>query len=103
MRPRSAAPKSACWWTASCGWPQARPTGRSAPSPRSELQKLAARLRAETARNEAEQAQHTLLAADIKRFLERPADPWRIVPAPAAPPGAPIGDMPLDWLAPAPW
>ena len=38
------------------------------------LQKLAARLRAETARNEADQAQHTLLAADIKRFLERPAD-----------------------------
>ncbi len=67
------------------------------------LQKLAARLRAETARNEADQAQHTLLAADIKRFLERPADAWRITPAPASPPGAPIGDMPQDWLAPAPW
>ena len=48
-------------------------------------------------------ALHSLLAADIKRFLDRPADPWRIMPAPDAPPGAPIGDMPLDWLAPAPW
>jgi Met-zincin/Domain of unknown function (DUF5117) len=69
------------------------------------LQKLAARLRAAVAKSEADSAQNTLLAADIKRFLERPGDPSRPIPLPApdAPPGAPIGDAPLDWLAPAPW
>ncbi len=68
------------------------------------LQRLARRLGQPAAgRTEADEAQHTLLAADIKRFLDRPADTWRIMPAPDAPPGAPIGDMPLDWLAPAPW
>jgi hypothetical protein len=61
-----------------------------------------ARLRA-PARDEADEAQNTLLAADIKRFLERPGDTARMMPAPDAPPGAPIGDMPMDWLAPAPW
>ena len=40
-----------------------------------------------------------LLAADIKRFLERPSgDPSKIMRA-SAPLGAPIGDMPQDWLA----
>lgn len=53
--------------------------------------------------SEADVAQRTLLAADIKRFLERPAETAKMLPAPDAPPGAPIGDMPLDWLAPAPW
>ena len=44
-----------------------------------------------------------LLAADIKRFLERPAEPMRLIPAPDAPPGAPIGgDTGMDWLAPVP-
>ena len=33
------------------------------------------RARQDRARSEAEKAQRTLLAADIKRFLERPADP----------------------------
>ena len=43
------------------------------------------------------------LAADIKRFLERPAYPAQPMPAPGAPPGAPIGgDSGMDWLAPAP-
>ena len=64
------------------------------------LEKLAARLRAATAAaGDAERAQHNLLAADIKRFLDRPADPARPMPAPDAPPGAPIGDYPEDWLA----
>ena len=63
------------------------------------LTKLANRLKAEPATSEAEQAQHQLLAADIKRFLERPAEVERPLPAPPSPPGAPIGDMPLDWLA----
>jgi hypothetical protein len=68
------------------------------------LAKLATRLKAETAAGEAEQAQRALLAADIKRFLERPADPARPMPAPDAPPGAPIGgDSGIDWLAPAPF
>src|SRR5207237_1003490 len=67
------------------------------------LGKLAARLRTEPVQSEAEQAQHLLLAADIKRFLERPAaDAMRLMPAPDAPPGAPIGDPGMDWLAPAP-
>jgi hypothetical protein len=66
------------------------------------LSKLAARLRAEAPAAEAEAAQHMLLAADIKRFLERPADPARPMPAPDAPPGAPIGDTGMDWLSPAP-
>jgi hypothetical protein len=63
------------------------------------LGKLAARMRSEATTSEAEQAQRSLLAADIKRFIERPADPERPMPAPDAPPGAPIGDYPLDWLA----
>jgi hypothetical protein len=48
-------------------------------------------------------AARTLLAADIKRFLERPAEPIKSPVTFDAPPGAPIGDAPLDWLAPAPW
>jgi hypothetical protein len=64
------------------------------------LAKLAARLKAEVSPAEAEQAQRALLAADIKRFLERPADPLRPIPAPDAPPGAPIGGDPgMNWLA----
>jgi hypothetical protein len=67
------------------------------------LAKLAARLKAEVTLVEAEQAQRALLAADIKRFLDRPADPIRLMPAPDAPPGAPIGGDPgMEWLAPAP-
>ncbi len=66
------------------------------------LSKLAARLKAETPASESEQAQHALLAADIKRFLDRPADPMKPLPAPDAPPGAPIGDPGMDWLAPPP-
>jgi hypothetical protein len=67
------------------------------------LQKLAARLRAEAGKSENDQAQHTLLAADIKRFLERGADGAKAIPPPDAPPGAPIGDAVIDWLAPPPW
>jgi hypothetical protein len=67
------------------------------------LGKLAARLRADNSANEAESAQRALLAADIKRFLERPADPSRPMPVADAPPGAPIGEPSMDWLAPVPW
>ena len=67
------------------------------------LGKLATRLKMEVVPGEADQAQRALLAADIRRFLDRPADPMRIMPIAEAPPGAPIGEAPLDWLAPAPW
>jgi hypothetical protein len=69
------------------------------------LQGLATRLRggagasAGAAANENDQAQNALLAADIKRFLERPsADTEKIIPPSPAPPGAPIGDIGQDWL-----
>jgi hypothetical protein len=42
---------------------------------------------------------NTLLASDIKRLLERPGEIVRPAHAPDAPPGAPIGDFPKDWLA----
>jgi hypothetical protein len=69
------------------------------------LTRLAARLRTGVAKTEADTAHRALLAADIKRFLERGLDPSKPIPLPAAdaPPGAPIGEGPLDWLAPAPW
>ena len=43
------------------------------------------------------------MAADIKRFLERPLAPITLPSLPDAPPGAPIGDPGMDWLAPPPW
>ena len=69
------------------------------------LSKLASRLKTQVAKTEADTASRTLLAADIKRFLERPSDLVHPVshPAPDAPPGAPIGDYPNDWLAPPSW
>ncbi len=68
------------------------------------LQRLAARMRAEAGRTESDLAAHTLLAADIKRFLERPAaDVQKVIPTSPAPPGAPIGDMPQEWLARPPY
>jgi hypothetical protein len=45
-----------------------------------------------------------LLAGDIKRFLERPAETARMLPAPPSPPGAPIGgDVPQNWLESPIW
>ncbi len=44
-----------------------------------------------------------LMARDIKRFLERPMEPIRTPTTYDAPPGAPIGEGPLDWLASPPW
>jgi hypothetical protein len=67
------------------------------------LSRLASRLKTAVAKTDADTAQRTLIAADIKRFLERPAEVARMLPAPEAPPGAPIGDLPLDWLAVPPW
>ena len=46
-----------------------------------------------------ERAAHaSLLAADIKRFLERPAVPATRGELPDAPPGAPIGQPAMDFL-----
>jgi hypothetical protein len=50
-----------------------------------------------------DQAMTSLLAADIKRFLERPMEATRTPTTFDAPPGAPIGDEPMDWLASPPW
>lgn len=61
------------------------------------LQRLATRL-AKPSLNEADEAHQTLLAADIRRFLNRPAEAGKLMPAPDAPPGAPIGDPGMDWL-----
>lgn len=68
------------------------------------LSRLAARL-AVPATAEAEQAHRRLLAADITRVLERPNDPARpiLAPPPPAPPGAPIGDEGMHWLARPPY
>ncbi|MFB3852751.1 MAG: zinc-dependent metalloprotease [Vicinamibacterales bacterium] len=41
-----------------------------------------------------------LVADDIHRFLTRPAEPYRTLAAPAAPPGAPIGESGYQWLPP---
>jgi hypothetical protein len=41
-----------------------------------------------------------LMAADIKRFLERPLTPIAMPNLPDAPPGAPIGDPGFGWLDP---
>ena len=73
------------------------------------LERLAARVRPSGpaapsgSQAESERAHHTLMAADIKRFLERPMNDalsGRIVPPSPAPPGAPIGgDTGQHWLA----
>jgi hypothetical protein len=47
--------------------------------------------------NNAASAHAQLMAADIKRFLERPLEPARPVPLPTVPPGAPIGSLEQDW------
>jgi Met-zincin/Domain of unknown function (DUF5117) len=39
-----------------------------------------------------------LMSADIQRFLDRPAEPARRVAPPGTPPGAPIGESPLEYL-----
>jgi hypothetical protein len=54
--------------------------------------------------NEADIAHHSLIAADVKRFLERPAETARMNVTMPAPPGAPIGgDVPQNWLQAPVW
>jgi hypothetical protein len=64
------------------------------------LTRLAARLRTEAAAGDPEQAHRAQLSSDIKRFLDRPAEPLHPIAPQEAPPGAPIGDPDPDWLAP---
>ena len=72
------------------------------------LDRLAARVRpaagtpAASGPGEPERAHRALLAADIKRFMERPVNDQlsaRFMPPSPAPPGAPIGDTGMDFLS----
>jgi hypothetical protein len=47
---------------------------------------------------EAQVANARYLADEIKRFLERPAQPAQRLAVPEAPPGAPIGQPAMEWL-----
>ncbi len=47
---------------------------------------------------DADVAHQTLLAREIRRFLDRPTTPYTPPVAPEPPPGAPIGEPALDWL-----
>ncbi|MEW5983766.1 MAG: zinc-dependent metalloprotease [Acidobacteriota bacterium] len=56
------------------------------------------------ARADAAGAAHALLLArDIKRFIERPAEPARPGTSPFIPPGAPIGEPALDYVGYLRW
>jgi hypothetical protein len=48
--------------------------------------------------SEPEAAHTALLAADIERFLNRPAAPYSLPTIPAVPPGAPIGEPAMQWI-----
>jgi hypothetical protein len=67
------------------------------------LTSLQARMRTAPGTTAADRAAHALYATDIQRFLERPAAPARPVVLPEAPPGAPIGESPMDWLSAPRW
>ncbi len=66
-----------------------------------ELQQLGERLeRGAGSGGPDDQAHYTLLARDITRFLERPAEAFGQPDAPQEPPGAPIGDTGMEYLIP---
>jgi hypothetical protein len=67
------------------------------------LSALAASMKSDPGTDPGDRAAHAMLALEIQRFLDRPLDTTRIIAPPSAPPGAPIGDVPMDWLEPAPW
>ena len=67
------------------------------------LEQLVERLASESVSNSYEnEAHNSLLARDITRFLERPGETFDQMDTPPEPPGAPIGDMGLDYLMPNP-
>jgi hypothetical protein len=54
--------------------------------------------------DDANAAHYALLARDVDRFMNRPAQTFSSPGTPVAPPGAPIGDPGMDWLSRlAPW
>tara|TARA_Y100000782_G_scaffold101312_1_gene116913 strand:- start:740 stop:1471 length:732 start_codon:yes stop_codon:yes gene_type:complete len=68
-----------------------------------ELKQLAGRLEREAGTSGLDdQAHNTLLARDITRFLERPAEAFGQPSVPQEPPGAPIGDTGMAYLVPDP-
>lgn len=74
----------------------AMPQVRAVASQRlSQLRSLASERSAGT---DAMAAHFALLAEDIERFQDRPAEAWSPPTAPEAPPGAPIGEPALDWI-----
>jgi hypothetical protein len=77
--------------------------GATMPQVRAEASAALGRLAGDGLPTAADDAANKLFAADIKRFLERPMEPIRTPATFDAPPGAPIGDYPLDWLAPPSW
>jgi len=77
--------------------------GAPMPQVRAEASAALARLQGDGLPAGTDDAANKLIAADIKRFLERPMEPVRTPSTFDAPPGAPIGDYPLDWLAPPSW
>ena len=66
-----------------------------------ELEELAKRLEREANNGTGDdRAHYTLVARDITRFLERPAEAFGQPDAPPEPPGAPIGDTGMEYLIP---
>ena len=64
-----------------------------------ELKSILARMSGAGVVSVGETAHRQLLASDIQRFLTGPGDPAsRIIAVPGLPPGAPIGDSPLEYL-----
>jgi hypothetical protein len=53
---------------------------------------------ADTPDADAQVANARYLADEIKRFLDRPAQPAQRLGVPEAPPGAPIGQPAMEWL-----
>jgi hypothetical protein len=84
-----------------------RLTTLAAQAPMAQVRALATdRLRRIQARAQAaagpDNAHQRLIAADIRRFLERPMEPARPVATPEVPPGAPIGSTEEDWCGTEP-
>jgi hypothetical protein len=88
------------WIAGGAPGPQVRATASLA------LSRLMTRAKAPAIRaaGAAETAHRMLMAADIKRFLERPSETAKSIGTPNAPPGAPIGGDPgMAWLASPGW
>ncbi len=77
--------------------------GAPMPQVRAEASDALSKIGGLAAPGAADAAAYALMAADIKRFLERPIDPIRTPTTYDAPPGAPIGDAGMDWLTSPSW